>query len=135
MESLLLFSKTASEHAHCLVKLFCLSLSTSTYPSCWKFARIQPVSNKGDRSIPSNYRPIALISCFFKTFESDVINKKIMRHLSAHNLLSDCQYGLRKGRSTGDLAFLSKCWSSSFMDLGETSAVGLDISKAFDRVI
>ena len=28
----------ASKLAPCLVKLFCLCLSTSTYPSCWKFA-------------------------------------------------------------------------------------------------
>ena len=57
-----------------------------------------------------------------------------MRHLSAHNLLSDCQYGFLKGRSTCDLAFLTESWSSSFWDFGETFAVGLDISKAFDRV-
>ena len=36
-----------------------------------------------------------------------------MRHLSAHNLLSDCQYGFRKGQSTGDLAFRTEIWSSS----------------------
>ena len=29
-----------------LVKLFCLCLSTSTYPSCWKFAHIQLISKK-----------------------------------------------------------------------------------------
>ena len=51
-------------------------LSTSTYPFCWKFAHIQPVLKKGDRSNPSNYRPIALISCLSKVFES-VLNKKI----------------------------------------------------------
>ena len=58
-----------------------------------------------------------------------------MRYLSAHNLLSDCQYGFRKGRSTGDLlAFLTVSWSSSFRDFGEIFSGGLDISKAFDRV-
>ena len=56
-----------------------------------------------------------------------------MRHLLAHNLFSDCQYGFRKDRSIRDhLAFLT--WSSSFRDFGETFPVGLDISKAFDRV-
>ena len=48
----------ASVLAPCLVKLFQLGLSTSTFPSCWKFAYIQPVPKKGDRSNPSNYRPI-----------------------------------------------------------------------------
>ena len=56
-----------------------------------------------------------------------------MRHLPARNLLSDCQYGFRKGQSTGDVAFLTEFWSSSFRDFSETFAVGLDISKAFDR--
>ena len=57
----------------------------------------------------------------------------IFKHLSLHNLLSDRQYGFR--RSTGDLlAFLTEAWSSSFRDFGETFAVALDISKAFDRV-
>ena len=51
----------ASELTPCLVKLFRLCLSKSIFPSCWKFAHIQPVPKKGDRSNPSNYRPIALI--------------------------------------------------------------------------
>ena len=124
----------ASELTPCLVKLFRLCLSKSVFPSCWKFAHIQPVPKKGDHSNPSNYRPIALTSCLSKVFES-ILNRKILKHLSTHNLLSDRQYGFRKGRSTGDLlAFLTESWSSSFRNFGETFAVALDISKAFDRV-
>ena len=33
----------ATKLTPCLVKLFCLCLSTFTYSSCWKFAHIQPV--------------------------------------------------------------------------------------------
>ena len=58
----------ASVLAPCLVKLFQLCLSTSIFPSCWKFAYIQLVPKKGDRSNPSNYRPIALISCLSKAY-------------------------------------------------------------------
>ena len=124
----------ASVLAPCLVKLFELCLFTSTFPSCWKFAYIQPVPKKGDRSNHSNYRPIALISCLSKIFES-ILNKKIHKHLSLHNLLSVHQYGFQQGRSTGDLlAFLTESWPSSFRDFGETFAVALDISKTFDRV-
>ncbi len=47
----------------CLVKLFRLWPSTSTFPSCWKYADIQPVPKKGDLSNLSNYPPIALLSC------------------------------------------------------------------------
>ncbi len=46
----------------CVVKRFHPCLSTATFPSSWKFAHIQPVPKKGDRSNTSNYRPIALIS-------------------------------------------------------------------------
>ncbi len=61
--------------------------------------------------------------------------KKFLNHLSSFNLLSDHHYGFRKGRSTGDLlAFLTDSWSSSLSRFGETFAVALDISKAFDRV-
>ncbi|MPC13625.1 putative RNA-directed DNA polymerase from transposon BS [Portunus trituberculatus] len=115
-------------------KLFQLCLLTFTFPSCWKFAYIQPVPKKGDHSNPSNYHPIALISCMSKIFQS-ILNRKIFKHLSLHNLLSDCQYGFRQGHSIGDLlAFLTESWSSSFRDFGETFAAALDIQKAFDRV-
>ncbi len=91
----------------CLVKLFRLCLSTSTFPSCWKYAYVQPVPEKSDGSNPSNYLPIALIACLSKTFET-LLNRKFLKHLSSLNLLSDHQYGFRKGRSTGDqLAFLT----------------------------
>ncbi len=118
----------------CLVKLFRLCLSTSTFPSCWKYAYVQHVPKKGDRSNPSNYRPIALISYLSKAFES-IPNRKFLKHLSFFNILSDHQYGFRRGRSTGDLlAFLTDSWSFSFNRFGETFAVYLDISKVFDKV-
>ncbi len=65
-----------------------------------------------DRSNLSSYRPIALISCLSKAFET-ILNRNFLKHLSSFNLLSDHQYGFRKGRSTGDLlAFLTDSLSS-----------------------
>ncbi|KAL7647645.1 UNVERIFIED_CONTAM: hypothetical protein RMT77_001245 [Armadillidium vulgare] len=125
----------ASELAPCLGKLFRLCLSTSTFPSCWKRALIQPVPKKGDPSQPSNYRPISLTSVLSKVFES-ILNRKIWKHLNSSNLISDRQYGFRKKRSTGDLlSLLSDSWSSALRHFGESFAVALDISKAFDRVL
>ncbi len=123
----------ASVLTSCLVKLFHLCLSTSTFPSCWKYAYIQPVPKKGDRSNPSNYCPIALLSCLSKAFESILNWKKTL--LSTSDLLSDRQYGFCKGRSTGDLlSLLTDSWSSSLSCFGETFSVALDISKAFNRI-
>ncbi len=130
----IVFKNCASVLTRFLVKLFRPILSTSVFPSCWKYAYIQPVPKKGDRSNPSNYRPIALYSCFSKVFES-ILNRKILKHLSTSNLLSDRQCGFRKERSTGDLlAFLTNSWSSYLNCSVETFAIALDISKAFDRV-
>ncbi len=118
----------------CLVKLFRSFLLSSTFPSCWKYAFIQPVPKKSDRSNPSNYRPIALLSCLSKAFES-ILARKIQKHLSTSDLLSDRQYGFRKGRSIGDLlSLLTDSRSSSLSRFAETFSVALDISKAFDRV-
>ncbi len=103
----------ASVLTPCLVKLFRLCLPTSTFPSSWKYAYIQPVPKKGDRSNPSSYRPIALLSCLSKAFET-IPNKWFLKNLSSFILLSDRQYGFLMERSTGDLlAFLTNSWASS----------------------
>ena len=131
MEPLLLYSKTvlpnsrpAQSNSFVFVSLLLHILLVRS------LLTLKPVTKQGDSSNPTYYRSLGLIFCLSKAFES-VPNKRIMRHLSAHNLLSDCQYGFRKGRSTGDLlAFLTE----SFRDFGETFLVGFNISKAFDRV-
>ncbi len=98
------------------------------------YAIVQPVPKKGDRPSSSNYRPIALLSCLSKAFES-VLYRKIQKHLSTYDLLSYRQYGFRKGRSTGDLlSLLTDSWSPSLTRFGATFSVALDISKAFNRV-
>ncbi len=118
----------------CLVKLFRLCLSTSTFPFCWKYAYIQPLPKKVDRSNPSNYSPTYLLSSISKAFET-ILFRKIFKYLSAYNLLSDRQYGFLKRLSTGDLlAFLTNSWSSSLSRFGETFPVALDMLKALGRI-
>ena len=103
----------ADELAPVLCRLFRLILISCTYPSSWKRALVQPVPKKGDRSNPSNYRPIALASAVAKVFET-LLNSHFIKHLESNNLLSDQQYGFRKARSTGDLlSYLTHVWSSS----------------------
>ena len=117
-----------------LTKLFRLILKTKTFPSCWKHAVVQPVFKKGDPSDPSNYRPIAITSTISKVFES-LINSKLTTHLENNHLISDHQYGFRSSRSCGDLlAYVFHTWATSLERFGESVAVALDISKAFDRV-
>ena len=59
------------------------------------------------------------------------LKRKIMRHLSAHNLLFDYQFGFQKSWSTGDiLAFITESWLSSllkrcYVSLGATAGLTL----------
>ena len=123
----------AEELVPVLCRLLHLVLISCTYPSSWKHALVQPVPKKGDRSNPSNYRPIALTSAVAKVFET-LLKSHFIRHFESNNL-SDHQYGLHKARSTGDLlSYLTHIWSSSLRNFGESLVVTLDISKAFDRV-
>ena len=63
------------------------------------------------------------------------MNDQIWKHLKAHKLLSDVQYGFRHQRSSADLlALLTEHISNVLDKRGESRSVALDISKAFDRV-
>ena len=49
----------------------------------------------------TNYRPIALTSCIYKTMEG-VINDRLVWFLESNNLISGNQVGFRKNYSTND---------------------------------
>ncbi|CAK1583471.1 unnamed protein product [Parnassius mnemosyne] len=121
----------APELAPVLTRLFQYSYSLGVFPKSWKTAFVHPIPKKGDRLDPYNYRPIAITSLFSKIIES-IINCQLMRYLENHQLISDLQYGFRRGRSAGDLqVYLTHRWVES---KGEALAISLDIAKAFDRV-
>lgn len=130
----IVLKKCAPELCPVLTRLFALSYHIRQVPSSWKTAHVHPVPKKGDRSDPSNYRPIAITSLLSKVMER-VINTKLLRYLEEHDLISDRQYGFRHGRSTGDLlVYLTHRWASAIESQGEALAVSLDMAKAFDRV-
>ena len=124
----------AHELAPVLNKLFQLSYYLGIFPSSWKRTHVFPFSKKGDKSDPSNYRPIAITSLISKTMEA-IITKQLLVFLETNNLLSDHQYGFRQARSTGDLlANAVHAWSSTLESYGESRVTSLDTSKAFDHV-
>jgi hypothetical protein len=62
------------------------SLHQSKYPTNWKLAHVIAVFKKGDSSLPSNYRPISLISCVGKIMER-VIYKHVYNYLHQNKLI------------------------------------------------
>lgn len=104
------------------------------FPSPWKMANITPIYKKADPSNPSNYRPVALLSCIGKLMER-CIHKYLYNYVTNNNLLSSYQSGFVKGDSTiNQLTFLYNDISKALDEGKEVRAVFCDISKAFDRV-
>ena len=60
--------------------LFQKSLDAGELPAVWKVADVIPVFKKGDRNLPSNYRPINLTLVICKVLES-VIRDKVFEYL------------------------------------------------------
>ncbi|CAF4954294.1 unnamed protein product [Pieris macdunnoughi] len=64
-----------------------------------------------------------------------IVNCQLLRYLEGHQLISEYQYGFRRGRLAGDLlVYLTHRWAEAIESKGEALAVSLDIVKAFDRV-
>ncbi|CAH2041149.1 unnamed protein product, partial [Iphiclides podalirius] len=124
----------APELAPVLTRLFRLSYTLGVFPKTWKAALVHPIPKKGNSSDPSNYRPIAITSLLSKIMET-IINCQLLRYLEEHQLISDRQYGFRRGRSAGDLlVYLTHRWAEAVESKGEALAASLDVAKAFDRV-
>lgn len=124
----------APELATPLARLFQLCFDKGHMPSMWKVANVIPCYKKGDKHVPSNYRPISLLSMLSKVMER-LIYDAMWNHLDTHQLLSNRQFGFRAGHSTSDaLTYVAQRLTNSINDREEARIVCLDISKAFDRV-
>ncbi|XP_041452661.1 uncharacterized protein LOC121405776 [Lytechinus variegatus] len=61
-------------------------------PLSWKRAHITPVFKGGDKSLVTNYRPVALTSVFCKLLEGFIV-KNIQEHINANGLLNPGKHG------------------------------------------
>ena len=117
-----------------LCLLFNRSLRDKIFPNQWKIAHVISLFKSGDKSLPSNYRPVSLLSCVSKLLEK-IVFKNIFNHLHSHNLLYKFQSGFIPGYSTThQLIELYNHIIKSLNDKQLTSITFVDISKAFDTV-
>ena len=111
-----------------------LSLSNGVFPDHLKFARVTPIYKSDDPLSIANYRPISVLPAFSKIFERIMYNR-LFNFLNKHNLLSENQYGFRKGLSTYMAALELVNFVSDGFDCKETTlGCFIDLSKAFDTV-
>jgi exonuclease III len=81
--------------------LFNKSLSAGKFPDDMKLAIVKPVYKAKSRTDISNYRPISLLTVISKILEK-IVNLRLTKFLTKHNILYEGQYGFRKQRSTVD---------------------------------
>ena len=75
------------------------SLVQGYFPQAWKQGNLTPIHKKDDKSLPSNYRPISLISSVGKTTER-CIYKHMYNYVIEHQVLAQFQSGFVQGDST-----------------------------------
>ena len=89
---------------------------------------------KDDKSLPSNYRPIFLLSSIGKTMER-CVHKHLYNYVIDNDLITPLQSRFKHGDSTNFQLIHTYHSFCEAVDSGkEVKAVFCDISKAFDRV-
>ena len=129
-----LLKEAAEELTPGLAHIFQISIDNGKIPLDWKSALVNPVFKKGNRSTPSNYRPISLTSIVCK-IQEHVIHSSVISHLKKNSILTDCQHGFRKRRSCETQLILTiDDLARGLNDKQQIDAILLDFSKAFDKV-
>ena len=104
------------------------------FPMELKRAIVLPIFKKGPADIPSNYRPISLLSCISKIAERAIANQ-LTSYLEKEDLLSDAQHGFRRNHSTNSALLYITETIRGDLDKGRgIGLVALDLSKAFDTI-
>ena len=117
-----------------ITKLFKLSIKLGCVPQTWKLSNVVPIPKSGDRTSPTNYRPISLLSVLSKVLERHIYNQ-IAAHLETHHPLSNFQWGFRPGRSTVTVLLeTTHSWFQCLEAGREVTAVFFDLKKVFDSV-
>ena len=110
------------------------SFRNGIFPKLLEIARVVPCYKKGDKSNPSNYRPISILPIFSKIYEK-LIAKRLLDYITERSLLTPYQFGFRPKYST-DLAIHHLCQNIyNAMDNKKYQlTVFCDLNKAFDTI-
>ena len=117
-----------------LCDIFNKILNSGYFPTSWTEGIIVPIHKKGSETDVNNYRGISLLSCLSKLFTS-VLNKRIEKFCDEHNLISDAQFGFRKGHSTTDAIFILQSIIQNFLfQKKRLYVIFVDMMKCFDSI-
>ena len=99
-----------------------------------KCAKVFPIFKGGNKSDPSNYRPISILLTISKIFERHV-NKRLMKYFTEYKLIHEHQSGfLKKHSCQTALVKLIDQWMSCIDEGDFVGTLFLDLRKAFNVV-
>jgi hypothetical protein len=110
------------------------SFSAGIFPSLLKCATVTPVFKSGNPMMCESYRPISVLPTISKIFERAMYSR-LIKFIDKHSLISNCQFGFRKGKSTAEavLRFVNYIYDSLNCKKHSLS-IFIDLKKAYDTV-
>ena len=117
-----------------LCDIFNAIFNSGIFPDSWRKGLIIPLHKKGARNDVRNYRGITLLSCLSKLFTS-IINERLVSFCDKNKLISDAQFGFKKGTSTIDAIFALNTLVEHYLCHNKRLYVGfIDLKKCFDSI-
>ena len=117
-----------------LSHIFKSFFNTGSVPDAWKIAHITPIHKKGNKTEPTNYRPISLTALPCKIMER-MIRDEMMNHLIRNELIVDEQHGFVMNKSCLTNLLESLDTITNALDEGNRIIlIFLNFAKAFDKV-
>jgi Notch-like protein len=110
------------------------SIRSATFPSCLKYSILKPLFKKGDRENMANYRPISLLTSFFKVFKR-IVYESLLQDININNITVEEQFGFALATSTDKASY--RLINGILNAVNERKLVGgilCDLQKAFDCV-
>jgi hypothetical protein len=77
---------------------------TGIFPERLKYSTIKTLYKKGDKTDPSNYRQLSLLTSFSKVIEKSLYNR-LIEYVNNNKILNYQQFGIRKNLATEDAIF------------------------------
>lgn len=118
--------------SHILIHLVNTIITTSTFPSVWKIARVVPIPKTKNVHVLDDLRPISILPALSKAVEH-ILKSQIMSSVS--ELISPSQFAYRRFHNT---TFLLLCMTDDireYLNNGQISVLlSLDLTKAFNSI-